>query len=144
MVIMYLCPCPFQNLLSSLQGRSLVTPFWWASAVITRIRGAKRSCVSKSACIIVLFNLAVADLPLVVSEPAQLFWELKHADITSITQMMGLAKLALFTFQDEDDDSDIEHTATGLVERHRCQTYGRCVATCGYHHESRVHRYVSP
>lgn len=67
-------------------------------------------CVPRSACIIVLFNLPVANFPLVVSELARFSWDLKHADITSITQMMELAKLAVVTFQDEDDG--IEHTAT--------------------------------
>jgi ubiquitin carboxyl-terminal hydrolase 25/28 len=54
--------------------------------------------------------LAVADSPVVVSELAQLFWDLEHADIASITPTMDLAKLALVTSKDEEDD--IEQTAT--------------------------------
>ncbi|KAF8485668.1 hypothetical protein F5888DRAFT_1763533 [Russula emetica] len=45
-----------------------------------------------------------------VSELAQLFWDLEHADIASITPTMELAKLALVTSKDEEDD--IEQTAT--------------------------------
>ncbi|KAH9973357.1 hypothetical protein BGW80DRAFT_1171982 [Lactifluus volemus] len=45
-----------------------------------------------------------------VSELAELFWHLEHADIASVTPTMELAKLALVTSKDEDDD--IEQTAT--------------------------------
>lgn len=54
--------------------------------------------------------LAVADSPVVISELAELFWHLEHADIASITPTMELAKLALVTSKDEEDD--IEQTAT--------------------------------
>lgn len=54
--------------------------------------------------------LAPADLHVVVSELAELFWNLEHADIASITPTMELAKLALVTSKDEEDD--IEQTAT--------------------------------
>ena len=71
---------------------------------------AKRSCAPRSVCTIALFNFAVADSHVVVSELAQLFWDLEHADIASITPTMELAKLALVTSKDEEDD--IEQTAT--------------------------------
>lgn len=71
---------------------------------------AKRSCAPRNVCIIGLFNLAVADSHVVVSELAQLFWDLEHVDIASITPTMELAKLALVTSKDEEDD--IEQTAT--------------------------------
>jgi len=45
-------------------------------------------------CVIAVFDLAVADSPVVISELAQLFWNLKHVDIASITPTME-AKLAL-------------------------------------------------
>ncbi|KAH9033487.1 hypothetical protein EDB85DRAFT_2289386 [Lactarius pseudohatsudake] len=45
-----------------------------------------------------------------VSELAELFWHLEHADIASVTPTMELAKLALVTSKDEEDD--IEQTAT--------------------------------
>ncbi|KAI9510784.1 hypothetical protein F5148DRAFT_509712 [Russula earlei] len=45
-----------------------------------------------------------------VSELAELFWHLEHADIASVTPTMQLAKLALVTSKDEEDD--IEQTAT--------------------------------
>ena len=45
-----------------------------------------------------------------MSELAELFWHLEHADIASVTPTMELAKLALVTSKDEDDD--IEQTAT--------------------------------
>lgn len=45
-----------------------------------------------------------------VSELAELFWHLEHADLASVTPTMELAKLALVTSKDEDDD--IEQTAT--------------------------------
>lgn len=48
--------------------------------------------------------------PAVVSELAELFWHLEHADIASVTPTMELAKLALVTSKDEEDDS--EQTAT--------------------------------
>jgi ubiquitin carboxyl-terminal hydrolase 25/28 len=48
--------------------------------------------------------------PLVVSELAELFWSLEHADNASVTPTMQLAKLALVTSKDEEDD--IEQTAT--------------------------------
>jgi ubiquitin carboxyl-terminal hydrolase 25 len=51
-----------------------------------------------------------ADSPVVVSELAELFWNLEHADIASITPTIELAKLALVTSKDEEDD--IEQTAT--------------------------------
>jgi len=54
--------------------------------------------------------LSVTDTPLVVSELAELFWHLEHADIASVTPTMELAKLALVTSKDEEDD--IEQTAT--------------------------------
>jgi len=54
--------------------------------------------------------LVVTDTPLVVSELAELFWHLEHADIASVTPTMELAKLALVTSKDEEDD--IEQTAT--------------------------------
>ena len=57
-----------------------------------------------------LFNLAVTNSHVVVSELAQLFWNLEHVDIASITPTMELAKLALVTSKDEEDD--IEQTAT--------------------------------
>ena len=49
-------------------------------------------------------------LPAVVSELAELFWHLEHADIASVTPTMELAKLALVTSKDEEDDN--EQTAT--------------------------------
>jgi ubiquitin carboxyl-terminal hydrolase 25/28 len=55
-------------------------------------------------------QLGFTDLPVVLSELAQLFWDLEHADIASITPTMELAKLALVTSKDEEDD--IEQTAT--------------------------------
>ncbi|KAI0296336.1 hypothetical protein B0F90DRAFT_1636470 [Multifurca ochricompacta] len=45
-----------------------------------------------------------------VSELAELFWHLEHADIASVTPTIELAKLALVTSKDEEDD--IEQTAT--------------------------------
>jgi len=48
--------------------------------------------------------------PVVVSELAELFWHLEHADLASVTPTMELAKLALVTSKDEEDD--IEQTAT--------------------------------
>jgi ubiquitin carboxyl-terminal hydrolase 25 len=45
-----------------------------------------------------------------VSELAELFWHLEHADIASVTPTIELAKLALVTSKDEDDDT--EQTAT--------------------------------
>jgi ubiquitin carboxyl-terminal hydrolase 25/28 len=56
--------------------------------------------------------LALVDLlsPKVVSELAELFWHLEHADLASVTPTMELAKLALVTSKDEEDDS--EQTAT--------------------------------
>jgi len=51
-----------------------------------------------------------ADLAVVVSELSQLFWELEHADMASITPTMELAKLALVTSKDEEDE--MEQTAT--------------------------------
>ncbi|KAF8259478.1 hypothetical protein EI94DRAFT_1834394 [Lactarius quietus] len=45
-----------------------------------------------------------------VSELAELFWHLEHADIASVTPTMELAKLALVTSKEEEDD--IEQTAT--------------------------------
>ncbi|KAI0275431.1 hypothetical protein BC834DRAFT_815748 [Gloeopeniophorella convolvens] len=45
-----------------------------------------------------------------VSELAELFWHLEHADNASVTPTMELAKLALVTSKDEEDD--IEQTAT--------------------------------
>jgi ubiquitin carboxyl-terminal hydrolase 25/28 len=47
---------------------------------------------------------------IVVSELAELFWHLEHADIASVTPTMELAKLALVTSKDEEDDN--EQTAT--------------------------------
>lgn len=70
----------------------------------------KRSCAPRSVCILALFNLAVADSLIVISELAQLFWDLEHSDVASITPTMDLAKLALVTSKDEEDD--IEQTAT--------------------------------
>ena len=49
-------------------------------------------------------------LPTVVSELAELFWHLEHADLASVTPTMELAKLALVTSKDEEDDN--EQTAT--------------------------------
>ena len=54
--------------------------------------------------------MAITDSPVVLSELAQLFWDLENADIASITPTMELAKLALVTSKDEEDD--IEQTAT--------------------------------
>jgi ubiquitin carboxyl-terminal hydrolase 25/28 len=57
-----------------------------------------------------LFTWLVAHLLVVVSELAELFWNLEHADNASVTPTMELAKLALVTSKDEEDD--IEQTAT--------------------------------
>jgi len=73
---------------------------------------AKRSCAPRSVCIIALFSSAVADLPVIISELVQLFWDLEHADIASMMLMMELAKLALATSKDEKDN--IEQTAMDL------------------------------
>jgi hypothetical protein len=54
----------------------------------------------------------VTDTPLVVSELAELFWHLEHADIVSVAPTMELARLALITSRDEEDD--IEQTVTDL------------------------------
>lgn len=70
----------------------------------------KRSSVRRSVCIIVLPAQPVVDSVPVVSELAELFWHLEHADIASVTPTMELAKLALVTSKDEEDD--IEQTAT--------------------------------
>jgi len=51
----------------------------------------------------VFFSWLFADLAVVVSELSQLFWELEHADMASITPTMELAKLALVTSKDEED-----------------------------------------
>ncbi len=56
------------------------------------------------------FSWLFADLAVVVSELSQLFWELEHADMASITPTMELAKLALVTSKDEEDE--MEQTAT--------------------------------
>ncbi|KAI0299946.1 hypothetical protein BC826DRAFT_906094 [Russula brevipes] len=45
-----------------------------------------------------------------VGELAELFWHLEHAEIASVTPTMELAKLALVTSKDEEDDN--EQTAT--------------------------------
>ncbi|KAH9958335.1 hypothetical protein BC827DRAFT_1156872 [Russula dissimulans] len=50
--------------------------------------------------------------PTVVSELAELFWHLEHADIVSVAPTMELARLALITSRDEEDD--IEQTVTDL------------------------------
>ena len=65
---------------------------------------AKRYFASRSVCIIALFNLAIADSPVVLSELAQLFWDLEHADVALIMPMTELAKLALVTSKVDGDD----------------------------------------
>ena len=59
---------------------------------------------------ITLLTWLVTHLTLVVSELADLFWHLEHADNSSVTLMVELAKLALVTSKDEEDD--MEQTAT--------------------------------
>jgi len=71
---------------------------------------AKRSYVQRSVRVITLLAWLVTHLTLVVSELAELFWHLEHADNASVTPTVELAKLALVTSKDEEDD--IEQTAT--------------------------------
>jgi ubiquitin carboxyl-terminal hydrolase 25/28 len=69
------------------------------------LRSKKCSCHSST-----LLDQSLIYTPAVVSELAELFWNLEHADIASVTPTMELAKLALVTSKDEEDD--IEQTAT--------------------------------
>jgi ubiquitin carboxyl-terminal hydrolase 25/28 len=71
---------------------------------------AKRSYAQRTVRIITPLTWLVTHLLPVVSELADLFWHLEHADNASVTPTMELAKLALVTSKDEEDD--IEQTAT--------------------------------
>jgi ubiquitin carboxyl-terminal hydrolase 25 len=71
---------------------------------------AKRSYAQRTVRITTPLLSLVTHLHPVVSELADLFWHLEHADNASVTPTMELAKLALVTSKDEEDD--IEQTAT--------------------------------
>jgi ubiquitin carboxyl-terminal hydrolase 25 len=71
---------------------------------------AKRFYGQRNVRIITRLTGLVTYLSPVVSELAELFWHLEHAGNASVTPTMELAKLALVTSKDEEDD--IEQTAT--------------------------------